>query len=56
MKILYLDNVATHYRKAIFLLMDNTFQVDYLFGESLGDIKQMDTSLLKGHVKKTKTK
>ena len=56
MKILYLDNVASHYRKGIFLLMDKTFDVDYLFGSSLGDIKQMDTSLLKGHVEKTNTK
>lgn len=56
MKVLYLDNVASHYRKAVFLLMDKTFDIDYLFGDSLGDIKQMDTSLLKGKVEKTKTK
>lgn len=56
MTILYLDNVASHYRKAVFLLMDQTFEMDYLFGDSLGDIKQMDTSLLKGYVEKTKTK
>jgi len=56
MKILYLDNVASHYRKAVFLLMDKTFDIDYLFGASLGDIKQMDTSLLRGHVEKTQTK
>ena len=55
MKVFYLDNVASHYRKAIFLLMDKTFEMSYLFGESLEDIKQMDTSLLKGSVKKTKT-
>lgn len=56
MKIFYLDNVASHYRKAVFLLMDQTFDIDYLFGDSLGDIKQLDTTLLKGKVKKTKTK
>ena len=56
MKTFYLDNVASHYRKAVFLLMDQTFDIDYLFGASLGDIKQMDTSLLKGKVEKTKTK
>lgn len=56
MRVLYLDNVASHYRKAVFLLMDQTFDIDYLFGASLDDIKQMDTSLLKGHVEKTKTK
>ena len=56
MRILYLDNVASHYRKAIFLLMDKTYDIDYLFGKSLGDIKQMDTSLLRGKVEKTKTR
>lgn len=56
MKVLYLDNVASHYRKAIFLLMDQTFDVDYLFGASLGDIKHMDTSLLRGKVEETRTK
>ena len=56
MKVLYLDNVASLYRKAVFLLMDQSFDIDYLFGASLGDIKQMDTSLLKGKVEKTKTK
>lgn len=56
MKILYLDNVASHYRKAVFLLMDKTFDIDYLFGAKLGDIKQMDTSLLRGKVEKTQTR
>ena len=55
MKVFYLDNVAAHYRKAIFLLMDKTFRMDYLFGASLGDIKTMDTSVLKGNVYKTQT-
>ena len=56
MKVFYVDNVASHYRKAIFLLMDKTYDITYLFGQSLGDIKQMDTSLLKGKVEKTKTR
>lgn len=56
MRVFYLDNVASHYRKAVFMLMDQTFQMDYLFGESLGDIKQMDITLLKGNVVKSKTK
>lgn len=56
MKIFYLDNVASHYRKAVFLKMDKTFDIDYLFGASLGDIKQMDTTLLRGHVEKTQTR
>lgn len=52
--LLYVDNVASHYREAIFLLMDNAFDVHYLFGESLDDIKQMDTSSLRGEVEKSK--
>lgn len=56
MRVLYLDNVASHYRKAVFLLMDQSYDIDYLFGASLDDIKQMDTSLLKGNVEKTETK
>ena len=56
MRIFYLDNVASHYRKSIFLLMDQTYDIDYLFGKSLGDINQMDTSLLRGPVEKTETK
>ena len=56
MKIFYLDNVASHYRKAVFLKMDKTFDIDYLFGASLGDIEQMDTTLLRGHVEKTQTR
>lgn len=53
-RVLYVDNVASHYRKAIFLLMDEAFNCDYIFGADLDDIKQMDTSLLHGIVKKTK--
>ncbi len=55
-KLCYVDNVASHYRKAIYTLMDNEFNCDFIFGESLGDIKQMDTSVLHGKVKKTRIK
>ena len=54
MKILQIYNSAAHYRTSIFLLMDKEFDCDYVFGESLGDIKQMDTSLLRGKVTKVK--
>jgi len=37
-------------------MMDKTFDFDYLFGASLSDIKQMDTSLLRGKVEKTNTR
>ena len=53
-KLCYIGNVASHYRKSIFLLMDEAFDCDWVFGDSLGDIKQMDTSDLKGGVDKVK--
>jgi len=52
MKICQIYNSAAHYRKGIFLLIDQVFDCDYIFGRNLGDIKQMDTSLLHGKVKK----
>lgn len=51
-KLCLIYNFAQHYRESIFLLIDNHFSCDYFFGNSLGDIKQMDTSKLKGQVKK----
>ena len=54
MKICQIYNSAAHYRQSIFLLIDKEFECDYLFGESLGDIKQMDTSLLRGSVTKVR--
>lgn len=53
MKLFFLGNVASHYRKSIFCLMDETFDIDWYFGSALGDIKQMDTTHLKGKVCKT---
>lgn len=53
MKKLHLTyNFAQHYREDIFLLIDHFFQVDFLFGKKLGDIKEMDTSKLHGEVRK----
>ena len=54
MKICQIYNSAPHYRTSIFRLIDQEFECDYVFGESLGDIKQMDTSVLKGRVTKVK--
>lgn len=54
MKLCQIYNCAAHYRKSLFLLMDREFCCDYVFGESLGDIKQMDTSVLRGRVTKVK--
>ena len=54
MKICQIYNNAAHYRKGIFTLMDCEFNCDYVFGSSLGDIKQMDTSEFRGKVTKVK--
>ena len=50
MKIQHVYNCASHYRESIFRLIDSTFDCDYIFGKEMGDIKQMDTSVLKGNV------
>ena len=49
-------NSAPHYRESIFRLVDNTFYCDYIFGMKMGDIKQMDTSFMKGTVTKVNNK
>lgn len=52
MKICLIYNSAAHYRESIFQLIDRIFDCDYVFGESLDDIKQMDTSKFRGKVTK----
>lgn len=47
MKICVIDNMASHYRKGIYLLMDKKYDIDWRFGEPIGDIKELDLSLLK---------
>lgn len=56
MKLCQIYNSAAHYRASIFRLMDSEFDCDYLFGELLADIKQMDTTQLKGNVLKVKNR
>ena len=56
MKLLQIYNSAPHYRESIFRLIDSTFDCDYIFGKSMGDIKQMDTSFLRGNVTKVDNK
>ena len=56
MKLLQIYNSAPHYRESIFRLIDNTFDCDYIFGKKMGDIKQMDTSFLRGTVTKVDNK
>ena len=46
MKILQQDNMASHYRAAIYMLMDKELGCDFCFGDRWDDIKSMDYNLL----------
>lgn len=50
MKLLLHDNIASHYRTAIFQLMDRELGCDFCFGDKVDDIKKMDYSFLSHHV------
>lgn len=56
MKILVIYNNAPLYREAVFDLMDKKLPCDWVFGEAIGDIKQMDFSKLRGDVRIVKNK
>lgn len=47
MKLCYVGKTAPRYREAIFLAMDQEYDIDWYFGETKSDIKEMDTSKLK---------
>ena len=42
MKILQQDNIGSHYRAAIYRLMDKELGCDFCFGDKVDDIKKMD--------------
>ena len=44
MKLLIVYNYPLHYRKSIFHLIEKSFECDWCFGDSLGNIKSYDTS------------
>lgn len=46
MKLLQQDNIGSHYRAAIYRLMDKELGCDFCFGDKVDDIKKMDYSLL----------
>ena len=50
MKLLQHDNIGSHYRSAIYRLMDREFGCDFCFGDGWDDIKKMDYSTLHGKV------
>lgn len=56
MKLNIIYNFAQHYRTNIFTLIDKEFECDWVFGDSMSDVKKMDYSLLHGKVTETHTK
>ena len=50
MKLCLIYNFAQHYRTNIFTLMDKEMNVDFVFGDTMGDVKKMDYSLLRHSV------
>lgn len=55
-KLCTIYNFAPHYRTSIFILMDKELHCDFVFGDSMSDVKKMDYSLLKNKVTETHTK
>ena len=56
MKLCLIYNFAQHYRTNIFTLIDKEFSCDFVFGDSMSDVKKMDYGLLRGKVTETNTK
>ncbi len=55
-KICCVFNYAPHYREAIFKKMDETFDVDFYFGNDIfSPLKKIDYNILKGFRKELKT-
>lgn len=54
MKLCLIYNFAQHYRTNIFKLISEEFDCDFVFGDSMGDVKKMDYSLLRGKVSEVK--
>lgn len=56
MKLCLIYNYAQHYRTNIFTLIDKEFECDFVFGDSMSDVKKMDYSFLKGKVTENHTR
>ena len=50
MRLLLQDNIGSHYRKAIFMLMDKELHCEFCFGDKWDDIKKVEYSALNGKV------
>ena len=55
-KLCVIYNFAQHYRTSIFKLISETFDCDFVFGDSMDDVKKLDYSLLRGKVTETHTR
>ena len=55
-KICLIYNYAQHYRTDIFVLLDQNMDIEFYFGDVMGDVKRMDYSLLKHKVIEVKNK
>jgi glycosyltransferase involved in cell wall biosynthesis len=56
MHLCLIYNFAQHYRTSIFKLIDQEFDCDFVFGDSMSDVKKMDYSLLQGGITEVATK
>jgi len=56
MKLCLIYNFAQHYRSRIFQLIDQTFDCDFVFGDSYLDVRKMDYGLLHGKVTEVPTR
>lgn len=55
-KVCLIYNYAPHYRTNIFTLLDQNLDIEFYFGDDMGDVKKMDYSLLNHKVKELKNK
>lgn len=55
MKLCVIYNYAQHYRTSIFKMISESFDCDFVFGDSMDDVKKLDYNLLKGNVTETHT-
>lgn len=56
MKLCLIYNFAQHYRTSIFKMISEEFDCNFVFGDSMSDVKKMDYNLLRGNVTETHTK
>ena len=55
MKLCLIYNYAQHYRASIFKLISDVFDCDFVFGDSMDDVKKLDYTILRGGVTETHT-